>query len=83
MDGVVMIGKSRQLGPQQFQNISLCYLVSFSYIKISNIYTKEGNVDLIEIDRGGWIKAGTILIRLDYLHEDWLVNWAMELLSQI
>ena len=70
MDGVVMIGKSRQLGPQQFQNISLCCLVTFSYMEMSKIYTKEGNVGLMEIDRGVWIKCAVILIRMDYAYED-------------
>jgi len=32
-------------------------------MEISKIYTKEGSVGFMEIDRGGWIKAGTILIR--------------------
>ena len=83
MDGVVMIGKSRLLGPRQCQNISLSYLLTFSHMGISNIYTKEGSVGLMEIDRGEWIKAGTILIRLDYLYEDRLASWAMEFLSRI
>jgi len=52
-------------------------------MEISKIYTKEGSVGFMEIDRGGWIKAGTILIRFDYLYEDGLASWAMEPLSRI
>ena len=70
MDGVLVIGRSRQVGPRQFQNISLCYLLTFSYMELSKIYTKEGSVGLMEIDRGVWIKCAVILIRMDYAYED-------------
>ena len=83
MDGVLVIGKSRQMSPRQFQNIILSNLVTFSHMEISNIYTKEGSVNLIEIDRRGWIKGGAILIRMDYIYEDECVSWAMEPLSRI
>ena len=70
MDGVVLIGKFSQLDPRQFQTISLCYSVTFSYMEISKIYTKEGSVDLMEIDKGVWIKCAAILRRMDYVNED-------------
>jgi len=61
----------------------LSYLATFSHMQVSNIYTKEGSVNLIQIDRRGWIKGGAILIRMDYIYEDQCVSWAMGPLSRI
>jgi len=49
-------------------------------MEISKIYTKEGRVDLMEIDRGVWIKCAAILIRMDYIYEDEWVSLVMEFL---
>jgi hypothetical protein len=49
-------------------------------MEISKIYTKEGSVELIEIDSVLWVKGRAILIRIYYVYEDEWVILVMEFL---
>jgi len=45
-------------------------LIKKLHREISNIYTKEGNIVLIGMDREGWIKGKVVIKRVYYVYED-------------